>query len=125
MGWFVRAVTCICVISVSLFRLVVGVVTVIGCWARLLSSLRASSSSIYRISMASALSNGSCGGTDFAGVIIFSTDASNFWEVCLVCMCSLPFVVCGAGEVVVSGFWPLVDGGSVSIVMWWSSGSRI
>ena len=73
-GWFVRAVTCICVISVSLFRLVVGFVTVVGCWARLLSSLRASSSSIYRISMASALSNGSCGGTDFAGVIIFSTD---------------------------------------------------
>ena len=45
-GCFVRSVTCMCVISVSLFSFTVGNFSVVGCCARLLSSLRASSSSI-------------------------------------------------------------------------------
>lgn len=45
-GWLARVVTCICVISVSLFIFMVGVLVVVGCFVRLLSWLRASSSSI-------------------------------------------------------------------------------
>jgi hypothetical protein len=98
--WFVRTVTCICVRSVSLFSVMVGVLIVLGCFTRLLSSLRASSSSIYWIRMASALSKGSCGGTDFACIVNFSTCACDFWVVCLVVTCTFPFVICWTGGVV-------------------------
>jgi hypothetical protein len=40
------AVTCICVISVSLFIFMMGVLVVVGCFVRMLSWLRASSNSI-------------------------------------------------------------------------------
>jgi hypothetical protein len=71
--------------------------------------------------MASALSKGSCGGTVSGCNFVFSTYATNLWEVCLVCIRSFPFVVCGTGGVVSRGFWPLVEGGSVSTAMGWSS----
>ena len=41
---------------------------VVGVYERFVSSLRASSSSIYRARMASALSTGSCVGLDFVSV---------------------------------------------------------
>ena len=54
--------------------------------------------------MASALSNGSCGGAEFVGIYVFFTGAINLWEVCLVCIFSLPFVVYGTGGVITLGF---------------------
>ena len=86
-------------ISVNLFSIMVGVLIVAGCFARLLSCLRASSSSIWRTIMASALSNGSCGGMDFACVITLFTFACDFWVVSLVVTYSFPFSVGWTGGV--------------------------
>jgi hypothetical protein len=71
--------------------------------------------------MASALSKGSFGGTACDYTIICSTYAGNLLEVCLVGICSFPLCVGGTGGAVVWGFLPLVEGGSASTVMGWSS----
>jgi hypothetical protein len=120
-GLVVRAVTCIYVISVSWFMFRVGVLVVVGCFVRLLSLLRASSSSICRMSMASALSTGSCAGTVAACDFVFCTLASYVREVCLGCISSFPFCVCGTGGVIFGTLSLLVEGGSSSAVIWWSS----